>query len=277
MNLKKFLKRTNKLLYKISKTSKEKGAYFVAYSCMGKLLLWTINDYYKMMLVEKSKERGIYYVICTGRKFILHLLIRGYYEFLVSPGTFKMGGHTYTYFYHKYTWGNDRVVEIPIILEMMKKYSDKKILEVGNVLYYYFPVKHDILDKYDKMKGIINQDAADFKPAYKYDFIITISTLEHIGWDEKPRDPTKILRAIENLTSCLAPKGKMIVTLPIGYNPEMDKLLKAGKIKFPKQYYLKRVREDKWKEAKWEDICDTKNWYPFTAANGLLVGIIEKS
>ncbi|MDD2890917.1 MAG: hypothetical protein PHE49_09830 [bacterium] len=277
MKVRKFFRRVNKFFYKLRKASKEKGTYFVVYSCMGKLLLWTISCYYRMMLVEKSNKKGIYYFVCAVRKGIFHLLIRGYYDFIVSNGTFEMGGHTYRYFYHKYTLGNDRVVEIPIALEMLKKYSGKRILEVGNVFYYYFPVKHDILDKYDSTNGIINEDAVDFKPSEKYDLIFSISTLEHIGWDEQLRDPMKILRAIENLESCLAPGGEMLVTLPIGSNPEMDKLLKLGKIRFPIQYYLKRIREDKWEEARWEDICDTKNWYPFTASNGLVVGVVENS
>ena len=45
----------------------------------------------------------------------------------------------------------------------------------------------------------------------KYDLIVTISTLEHVGWDEEPRDPSKVLRAIENLKSCYAdPEREML-------------------------------------------------------------------
>ena len=34
------------------------------------------------------------------------------------------------------------------------------------------------------------------KEAYK---IVSISTMEHVGWDETPRDSKKILVALENL------------------------------------------------------------------------------
>ena len=62
------------------------------------------------------------------------------------------------------------------------------------------------------------------KEAYK---IVSISTMEHVGWDETPRDPKKIPLALENLTTrCLAPGGEIVVTLPIGYNTYLDKLLK---------------------------------------------------
>ena len=49
--------------------------------------------------------------------------------------------------------------------------------------------------------------------------IVSISTLEHVGWDENTKDPDKIFQAIKNLKSYLVPRGKLIVTMPIGYNP----------------------------------------------------------
>ena len=62
------------------------------------------------------------------------------------------------------------------------------------------------------------------KEAYK---IMSISTMEHVGWDESPRDPNKIPLALENLRlKCLAPGGEIVVTVPIGYNAYLDKLLK---------------------------------------------------
>lgn len=175
------------------------------------------------------------------------------------------------------TWRGERAVEVPIIWEIVKKHHGKRILEVGNVLSHYFSVNHDILDKYEKAEGVINQDVVDFQPSEKYDLIVSISTLEHVGWDEEPRDPLKILRAIQNLKNLIASGGKMIVTLPLGYNSEMDKLLKEGKIHFTEQYYLKRIsRDSKWIEVDWNDVWEAKFGSPFYAANGLIIGIIEK-
>lgn len=192
--------------------------------------------------------------------------------------TFKFQGRSYNYFCHRYNfaWGNERTVEIPVIWEVVKEYQGKRILEVGNVLSHYFPVDHDILDKFEKGEGVINQDVVKFAPGKKYDLIISISTLEHVGWDEKPRDPKKILKALKNLKGCLSSKGKMMVTLPLGYNPEMDKLLGEGKIRFSKQYYLKRISKDnRWQEVSWKDIRKAKYDYPFPGANGVVIGIFE--
>lgn len=231
---------------------------------------------------QVSKEKGICYVICAGIHSVRDSFSCYYYRVLKSR-SFTFEGHTYGYFYHKYhrTWGNERAVEIPVARKIVEKYRADRILEVGNVLSHYFHVNHDIVDKYEKADGVINQDVVDFRPPKKYDLIVSISTLEHVGVDEgeelASREPTKILRAIENLKTLLASRGKIVITLPSGYTPELDKLLKEGKIQFTKRYCLKRISIDnKWVETDWNDIQNAKYDSPFPRANGLIIGIIEK-
>ena len=174
------------------------------------------------------------------------------------------------------TWRNERIVEIPIIWKIVEKYHRKKILEVGDVLSHYFSVDYKILDKYSKTDGIIQQDVVDYKSTTKYDLIVSISTLEHVGWDEKMREPMKVMHAIENLKSLLYKKGKLVVSIPLGYNPDMDKLLKEKKIQFTQQYYLKRISKDnKWIEINHNDAFNIKYGTPFCYANGLLIGIMS--
>ena len=56
----------------------------------------------------------------------------------------------------------------------------------------------------------------DFKPAQKYDLIVSVSTLEHVGWDEEVKDPLKIIRALENLkNNCLTQDGEIVATIPL--------------------------------------------------------------
>jgi len=231
---------------------------------------------------EAYKERGIRCVVHSGIKVFFSMLIsdtiKCYYYKMFKPKSFTFQGQIHNYFYHRYgrTWENERSVEVPIIWEMVKKYQEGSVLEVGNVLSHYFPVQHDILDKYEKAHGVINQDVVDFQPPKKYGLIVSISTLEHVGWDEKPKNPPKILHAIENLrTKCLAPRGKIVATLPLGYNSYMDKLLKKRKMPFTKKYYLKRVSYNSYIEVDWKDLCEVKFGHPFPYANGLVIGIIE--
>lgn len=210
--------------------------------------------------------------------YVKYVIICNYYK-LFGHKTFLMDGKTYHYFYHKYnhTWRNERTVEIPIVWDILKKYQGKAILEVGNVLSNYFSISHDVLDKYDDGKGVINEDVIDFKSSKKYDLIVSISTLEHVGWDEEIKESDKILYAIENLKSCLADMGMLIVTMPLGYNSYLDTLIKEKRIEFTKTYFMKRITSDnKWAETAWEDVKDLKFSYDPVFANGLIIGIIKK-
>ena len=229
-------------------------------------------------LKEVYGERGIYYFLRTSIIFFYNMPFYCHHIIFRPKKTFIFRKESYDYFYHLYnmTWRNERIVEIPIIWKIVEKYRGKKILEVGDVLSHYFSVNYDLADKYSKTDGIIQQDVVDYKPATKYDLIVSISTLEHVGWDENLHEPMKVMRAIENLKSLLSKKGKMVVSIPLGYNQDMDKLLKENKIKFTKQYYLKRISKDnKWIEINQDDAFTIKYGTPFCNANGLIIGIIS--
>ena len=193
---------------------------------------------------------------------------------------FKFQGKNYEYLYneHNVTWTNERAVEIPIVFEILNQYKGKNILEVGNVLSWYFPVNHDVLDKYEKAAGVINKDIVDFKPSRKYDLIMSISTLEHIGWTKpEKQEPMKTLKAIKKMEGMLAPGGRMVITFPLGENPHLDNLFKRGKITFTRTYYMKRISKDnEWIEVDWKQICNARYNTPYDFANGLVIGIIEK-
>lgn len=205
-----------------------------------------------------------------------------YNKFFNFWRTFTFQEKKYKYFYHEAntTWRNERAVEIPIVWEMVKS-SKGTILEVGNVLSHYFSFKHDIVDKYEKAEGVVNKDITNFQTTKKYDLIISISTLEHVGWDENPTsheitgESEKILSAVECLKNMLAPNGRIVVTVPLGYNPFLDELIKSGKLKFDKQFYLKRISKDRWFETDWNNVKEAKFRKEVPAANALMIGVFD--
>jgi len=224
---------------------------------------------------KSLRKRGFLKSIYVGIKLFTGL----YYYKMFKSGTFRFLGRNLKYFYYPYnaTWRNERAIEIPIAISFLRQYRGKKVLEIGNVLSYYYSVRHDILDKYEKAKGAINEDIVDFTPKEKYDFIVSISTLEHVGWDEIPKEPRKLLKGIQNLKKHLNEGGKIVATMPWGHNPELDKMVKSNELKFSKVYFLKRVsRDNRWRQVGIEDIEHVKYGKPYFAANALVVGIIEK-
>lgn len=210
---------------------------------------------------------------------VLNFILRCYLK--IIRASFRMDEKNYPYFWHGYnmTWRNERCVEVAVAQEVLEEFRGKRILEVGNVLRHYLPTHHDVVDKYEKDPAVIRQDVVDFNPESPYDAIISLSTLEHVGWDEEQKDPEKISRAVDHLLHrCLAPGGKMLVTFPYAYNPELDEKVRTGRIRFDRIHFLRRLGKFcDWKEVPFEQLQDVRYDSPFPLANGLVVGIFEKN
>jgi len=201
-----------------------------------------------------------------------------YYILFKSNNTFRFNGKELKYFYHWYNFPpeSERTVEIPIVLSELQN-KELEILEIGNVMNHYFPFKHDVIDKYEKAKGVINEDIVDYAPSKKYDLIFSISTLEHVGFDEPIKDPTKTMGAVSNIISLLKSGGRAIIVVPLGYNENIDKLVFSKDKVFNSEFYLKRISSDnKWIQIDKPAANSIRYGDPYPKANGLLVGIINK-
>lgn len=198
--------------------------------------------------------------------------------FKMSRGrrTFAFRGRNFPYFIHWYnaTFDNERALEIPLALHAIRLAGAGKVLEIGNVLSHYTSFAHDILDKYECGKDVIHEDVVSFIPASRYDLIISLSTLEHVGFDEEPKEPAKIIRAVQNLRSCLAPGGRIVATIPVGYNPHITPLLRSGEL-FDAQHYFARVSATNvFREVSKEEALSKQFNTPFTFGNGIVIGLI---
>lgn len=141
---------------------------------------------------------------------------------------FRFQGRRYPFLVARYnlTWVNERQVEVPVARAALRDSPGPRILEVGNVLSHYGPVRHVVVDKYERAPEVRNEDFLDHAGG-PYDLIVAISTFEHIGWDEPDRDPAKFLRALHKARTLLAPGGRLVATVPLGYNPAVDAFVRA--------------------------------------------------
>jgi SAM-dependent methyltransferase len=192
---------------------------------------------------------------------------------------FQFDGQDYDYLVHHYntTWRNERAVEIPLATRVLQRRPGARMLEVGNVLRNYLapselPPGRVVVDRYEPGEGVLNADVVDYDPSERFDLVVSISTLEHVGRDEEPKDPTKVLAAIERMHGWLAPGGELFVTVPLGYHPELDERMLRAPPLFDRLDFLRRVSADnRWVQADAEEVRGTRFASPFPAANALAV------
>lgn len=181
----------------------------------------------------------------------------------------------YTFSRYNNSFLNERVAEISIAKWFLSG-AGGRVLEIGNVLSHYGFTGHTVLDKYEDSPGILNDDIVDFVPRESFATVVAISTLEHVGRDEDRHDPDKVFRAIDAVRNCVAPGGRLLVTVPIGYNKVLDAALRAGTVKFPQESWLVRTsRRNDWSETDRNEALGRKYGRPYSAANALYIAMIN--
>lgn len=171
-------------------------------------------------------------------------------------------------------------MEIPIIKSFLKNRTSERLLEIGNVLSHYTQFIENswtVVDLFEKQKGVVNLDVLDYLPDEKFDLIISVSTLEHIGLDDGIANKEKALEAMHHcINECLNNGGKFIFTIPIGYNKDLDRALLDNRVEVYEKHYLIRKAGNEWVEAYEEEATKKQYGYPYIYANATLIGIINK-
>lgn len=197
----------------------------------------------------------------------------------LSKTEFRFDGKPlkYTIHNHNTTWLNERALEITIGLLKLSQYNPKDVLELGNVLALYGRIKHVVVDKYEKASGAINEDIMNYRNPRKFKLIISISTLEHVGRDEVPRESGKALLAIERLKKMLAPGGTLLFTFPLGHNKILDQAIIHNKVNLSKcTLFVRSSLNNDWITRPLNQARNIRYNYPFPHANGVIVAQFKK-
>lgn len=194
-------------------------------------------------------------------------------------GRFTWEGREVPYFVHpyNYTWLNERAVEVALARDLLADHPEAKVLEIGNVTPHYLPVDHPVVDKYERAAGVSNIDVVDLDATEEYDLIVAISTLEHVGLDEDVQDPGKPARAVDALKAALRPGGVLWMTVPIGYNPSLDRGLRSGDLGFTSLAALRRhPRRNLWRPVPLDQVWDAAYDRFVYTAHGLVIAEYRK-
>jgi SAM-dependent methyltransferase len=228
-----------------------------------------------------ARVRGIWKVLWTSYGWKTPVVVSArlgmylWHRLFRARQTFALDGRRYPYAVNlqNATFRCERAVEIPLALTLFP--LEGEILEVGNVLSQYRCFPHDIVDKYEAAEGVQNVDIAEYQPDKRYDLILSVSTFEHVGWDETPRDPEKVVRALRHVASLLKPGGRLLVTVPTGYNDVMDRELRRNGLGFARVFYLRRVsRMNDWEATTCEDALARRYGSRYPCANAIAVGVL---
>ncbi len=172
----------------------------------------------------------------------------------------------------------ERTVELPFAMRFIEEHAHDRFLEVGNVISHYFNFDHTVIDKYEISPEVINEDVMDHTPPTDYQLIISISTVEHIGLDEEIKDDTKCIRTIERLKTWLEPSGIMLITVPIGTNPVIDRMILDNTVRFTDRVFLKRKSVlNNWVETNVTNALHATYNLNFPFANAVAFLIFERN
>ncbi len=193
-------------------------------------------------------------------------------------GGFDFWGEHHSYRYHPYKWSwlTERAVEVPIAQALVDRHRGQRILEVGNVLSHYGPQDHVIVDKYEQAPGVLNRDVLELASLGEFDLVVAISTVEHVGWDEEPRDPDKAPQALRALERSLAPGGHLLLSVPVGYHPELDRAIQNGEFNFARCGALRRSSRTRWRATRPDEVWGTPYDFLLYSARAVFIGLLER-
>ena len=173
------------------------------------------------------------------------------------------------YEFRRWTWRTERCVEIALGGRALQSRRPEDVLEVGNVLPLAGIAGHTVVDKYEEGPGVLNVDIIDFDPGRTYELVVSISTLEHVGWDEVPEEPDKAATALEHIAQL---GEKLLVTIPVGVHQRLESAFLTGPFD-DIAFLVKTGRLARWAQRPIEERSRVRYGAPYAYGNGILVGM----
>jgi hypothetical protein len=143
----------------------------------------------------------------------------------------------------------ERSVELSIANDWLTTKDD--VIEIGAVTPYYWPKRiSNIVDPTDDHK-LVNIRASVFDVSLENRNVLCLSVLEHIGAGDYGLDCSPGL-SIGALEIVLMQSKSALITVPVGYNKQLDNYIFKRISKDSKVYYLVRGQgeeDNNWKQV----------------------------
>jgi hypothetical protein len=156
-------------------------------------------------------------------------------QIICNRTSIPYGGATINLFYHAHNCGGgperttERSVEMALALMWLRKTSGA-VIEVGAVTPYYLTPEDPLANKISRIidPADPHRSVTDRVSLFDFDFsganVLSISTLEHVGTRDYDLEETH-RSCPDALTKLIAESATCLLTMPIGYNPGLDRHL----------------------------------------------------
>jgi hypothetical protein len=172
------------------------------------------------------------------------------------------------YGFRRWNWRSERALEIGLARRAMRNREPEDVLEVGNVLAFAGLSGHTVVDKYELGDGVLNVDIIEYRPTRRFGLVICISTLEHIGWDEIPRDPNKAAAAMRTMCDM---GDSLLMTIPVGWHRQLEREFVAGPFDLI-ELAVKTSRLARWERRPLAVVNRIEYGRPYANGNAILIG-----
>ena len=177
------------------------------------------------------------------------------------------------YDFRRWMWRNERCLELALGRLALAVHTPHTVLEIGNVMPLAGAHGHTVVDKYETGAGIINEDVLTFASGRRYGLVLSISTFEHVGWDEEPRDPDKASAALSRLSGLVEEDGALLVTIPVGDHRRLERSFVADDGPFDAvSLFVKASRLARWEPRPPAERGNVRYGSPYANGNAVLVG-----